>query len=421
MHIAIITAGGAGMFCGSCMHDNTWAKALRAAGVEVSLIPLYTPIRVEEEDQTSSPVFFGGINTYLEGQYPWWNRIPRFLTRWLDSPTIIKLATRRAISTDARDLGAMTLSMVQGEEGPHRTAGEELAAYVSHLKPDVVCFSNALLCGSLRALKQVHTGPVYCVLQGDDIFLDGLVEPYRSQVMSLMSERSADFDGFITHSDYYRDYMSRYLQLPLGRFRQLPLTLDAAPHDGQPKGQTGQPPTIGYFARICPEKGLDRLLQAVLLLRKRIPNVRLRAGGYLGAQHQSYFQDILQVAAPMGNDFEYIGSPDEKSEKIEFLKTLDVFSVPTIYHEPKGIYVLEAWANGLPVVLPAHGAFPQLVESTGGGLLVPPDSPEQLADALERLLTNDSLRLELANRGHAGVRQNHSPDKLAEATRTLFG
>jgi glycosyltransferase involved in cell wall biosynthesis len=421
MHIAIITAGGAGMFCGSCMHDNTWAKALRAAGVEVSLIPLYTPIRVEEEDQTSSPVFFGGINTYMEGQFGWWSRIPRILTRWLDSPTVIRLATRRAISTDARDLGAMTLSMVEGEQGPHRRAGEELAMYVSHLKPDIVCFSNALLCGSLRALKQVHQGPVYCVLQGDDIFLDGLIEPYRSQVMSLMSKRSADFDGYITHSDYYRDFMARYLSLPLDRFRQLPLTLDSAPHDGQPKAVIGHPPTIGYFARICPEKGLDRLVQAVLRLRQRIPNVRLRAGGYLGLQHQSYFNDIVQAAAPLGKDFEYIGSPEDKSEKIEFLKTLDVLSVSTIYHEPKGIYVLEAWANGLPVVLPAHGAFPQLVESTGGGLLVPPDSPEQLADALERVLTNDSLRLELAQRGHAGVRLNHSPEKLAQATMSLFG
>ena len=152
MHIAIITAGGAGMFCGSCIHDNTWAKALRAAGVEVSLIPLYTPIRVDDEDQTSSKVFFGGINTYLEDRFRWWNRVPRFLTRWLDSPAIIRMVTQRAISTDARELGAMTVSMIEGEHGPHRRAGEELSEYITHLKPDIVCFSNALLSGTLRTL-----------------------------------------------------------------------------------------------------------------------------------------------------------------------------------------------------------------------------------------------------------------------------
>ena len=91
---------------------------------------------------------------------------------------------------------------------------------------------------------------------------------------------------------------------------------------------------------------------------------------YLGPQNQSYFNEVVRQAAPLGKDFEYIGSPDSQREKIEFLKSLDVFCLPTVYREPKGLPVLEAWANGLPVVLPAHGAFPELVASTGGGLLV---------------------------------------------------
>ena len=421
MHIAIVTAGGAGMFCGSCIHDNTWARALLADGVDVSLIPLYTPIRVDEEDQTSSPVFFGGINTYLQDRFSWWSRVPRLLTRWLDSPNVIRLVTRRAVSTDARELGAMTVSMIEGEDGPHRRAGEELAAYISLLKPDVVCFSNALLSGSLRTIRQSFSGPIHCILQGDDIFLDGLVEPYRGWAMTLLAKRAAEFDGFITHSDYYRDHMAGYLNLPVAKFRQLPLAIDCTPHDGQPKSKCGDPPTIGYFARICPEKGLDRLVQAVLLLRQRLPNVRLRAGGYLAAHHRSYFDKVVRSAAPLGDAFEYIGSPAEQRDKIEFLKSLDVFSVPTVYREPKGIYVLEAWANGVPVVLPAHGAFPQLVESTGGGLLVAPDSPEQLADALERVLTNESLRMDLAQHGHSGVRSHHGLETLARSTTTLFG
>ena len=420
MHIAIITAGGAGMFCGSCMHDNSWAKGLRAAGAEVSLIPMYTPIRVDEADQTSTPVFFGGINCYLNDRFGWWQRVPRFLTRWLDSPSIIRRATKGAVSNDAKLLGSMTVSMLRGEEGPHRQAGEELVAYVQQLQPDVVCFSNSMLCSTLRTLKQDFTGRTYCVLQGDDIFLDGLIEPYRSQVLDLLSERAADFDGFLTHSAYYRDYMAEYLSQPVGKFHLLPLAIDCSVHDGRPKPSVGDPPTVGYFARICPEKGLDRLVEAVLLLRQRLPNVRLRAGGYLGAQHRAYFDGVCRQAAPLGDAFEYIGSPETKAEKIEFLKSLDVFSVPTAYREPKGLYVLEAWANGLPVVLPRHGAFPELVTSTGGGLLVEPGNSQALADGLERILTSANLRAALAEQGHAGVRREHDLTSLARATLTTL-
>ncbi len=420
MHVAIITAGGAGMFCGSCMHDNAWARSLRAAGVEVSLIPMYTPIRVDEADQTSSPVFYGGMNVYLSDRFSWWRRVPRLFTRWLDAPGIIRRATNGAVSNDAKLLGTMTVSMLRGEEGPHRQAGEELAEYVRQLRPDIVCFSNALLCPPLRVLKRTFTGPTLCVLQGDDIFLDGLVEPYRSQVLALLRERVADFDGFLTHSDYYRDYMAEYLQQPVAKFHRLPLAIDCAAHDGLPKSVVDDPPTVGYFARICPEKGLDQLIEAVLLLRQRLPNVKLRAGGYLGPQNQSYFNEVVRQAAPLGNDFEYIGSPDSQREKIEFLKSLDLFCLPTAYREPKGLPVLEAWANGLPVVLPAHGAFPELVTSTGGGLLVEPGDSTALAAALERLLTNEALRAELAEHGHAGVRREHDLTTLARATGTLF-
>ena len=420
MHLAIITAGGAGMFCGSCMHDNTWARALHRASVEVSLIPLYTPIRVDEEDQTSSPIFYGGINTYLNDHYAIWRMIPRFLTRWLDSPSIIQLVTRRAISADAAELGSMTATMLLGESGPHRQSGEELAEFVAKLQPDLVCFSNSILCGSLRALRRRFSGPVYCVLQGDDVFLDGLIEPYRHQVMARLIERAAEFDGFVVHSPFYRDYIATYLNLPREKFIELPLAIDCSKHDGIPKPDLGNPPTVGYFARICREKGLDLLVQSVLRLKQQIPDIRLRAGGYLSPQNQAYLDEVRRLAAPLGDAFEYIGSPETHSEKVAFFKSIDVFCVPARFQEPKGLYVLEAWANGLPVVLPNHAAFPDLVESTGGGILAEHENPESIAGALAQVLTRSDLRQSLALAGHEGVRRRHNMDSLADATSRLL-
>ncbi len=420
MHLAIITAGGAGLFCGSCMHDNTWARALHQDGVEVSLIPLYTPIRVDEEDQTSSPVFFGGINIYLNDHFPIWQRVPRFLTRWLDSPALIRWATRGAVSNDATELGSMTATMLLGETGPHRQAGEELAEYVFSLKPDLVCFSNSLLCGSLRAVRKRYSGKIYCILQGDDLFLDGLVDPFREIALTRLKERAAEFDGFIVHSLFYRDYMAKYLNLPEDKFVHLPLAIDCSKHDGTPKPELGSPPTIGYFARICPEKGLEFLVKSVLTLQQSIPDVRLKVGGYLGPQNQYYFDHIRRLAQPLKDAFEFVGSPATHTEKVSFLKSLDVFSVPAQFNEPKGLYVLEAWANGIPVVLPNRAAFPSLIESTHGGLLANADDPSSLSDCLQQILQDSELRWKLANFGYTGVRERHDLSSLATATKQLW-
>src|SRR5262245_47215530 len=129
MHIALITAGGAGMFCGSCMHDNTLARALMAAGHEVSLIPTYTPIRVDERDASRHQVFLGGINVYLDAAVPLWQRLPRAFVRWLDAPGVIRLVSRIGISANARKLGRLTVALLEGDHGPQAREIDELADF----------------------------------------------------------------------------------------------------------------------------------------------------------------------------------------------------------------------------------------------------------------------------------------------------
>jgi glycosyltransferase involved in cell wall biosynthesis len=422
MHIAIVTAGGAGMFCGSCMHDNTWARALMAAGHEVTLIPTYTPIRVDEQNLAVSEVFLGGINVYLDYKLPLWRRIPRPLVRWLDSPAVIGLCTRFGVSNDAARLGPLTLAMLDGERGPNAREIAEFADFLRDLAPDAIVFSNALLVGALRTLRERcgHDSRIYCMLQGDDIFLMDLPEKYRARAIAAIHERCRDFDGFLTHSRYYRDYMSRLLTLPADRFHHVPLGIDVNAHDGRPAARNNERFTVGYFARVCPEKGLHRLVDAFRILHERHPNTRLVAGGYLGKRDRRYFKGVLKSAGPLGEAFDYVGSPEMHAAKSALLRSFDVLSVPTEYHEPKGLPVLEALANGTPVVQPRHGAFPELIEATGGGLLVEPNDPQELADALESLMLDPDRRIELARAGHANVRRHFTESALAAASAAVF-
>ncbi len=420
MRIAIVTAGGAGMFCGSCMHDNTWARGLLALGLEVTLIPTYTPIRVDEANASLERVFFGGLNVYFNGRFKFWKYVPRFVQRWVDQPAVIQWATQRAVTNDARELGALTLSMLAGEHGPHKAAGAELAAYLSdELRPDVVIFSNALLSGVVPQLRDRFRGLVLCTLQGDDVFLDSLPADVRQPAIERISQHARQFDGYLTHTRFYRDYMAQYLRLPVDQFHVLPLGIDLTGHTGEPRLRQDHPYTVGYFARIAPEKGLHHLAEGFKLLKSRIPESQLRIGGYLPPQHQGYLDQVLNSLKDERTAVQYIGSPPHHQGKVEFFHSIDVLSVPTEFLEPKGLYVLEAMANGVPVVQPDQGAFPELLAATAGGKLVPPRDPVALANALEEF-ADPETRLLTAQRGWHAVRQNHTIEVAATSTLSLL-
>jgi len=429
LKIAYITAGAAGMYCGSCMHDNTLARALTRRGVDVQLIPLYTPIRTDEDDVSVDKVFFGGVNVFLQQKSSLFRWLPRFFDRLLDSPRLIRWATASASKTDAKMLGELTVSVLRGNSGHQRKEVGKLADYLSKAdRPHIVNFSNMMIAGCGPALKERLGVPLLVTLQGDDIFLDELPEPYKSQAFSEIRRLVQEIDGFIVNSRYYADYMADYFSIPPEKLHITPLCLDTADFhefvNGSPrKIDTALPPTIGYLARLAPEKGLHLLVDAFTELRRRpdMDQAQLRIAGYLGDNNRPYAEEQFKRLEKAGlqDAYEYLGAVDRPG-KIEFLKGIDLLSTPTLYREPKGLFVLEALAAGVPVVQPSHGAFPELLEATGGGRLFAPEDAGQLANAMHALLVDHEGRRALGETGRQTVHQQFHADAMAESMLQIY-
>jgi len=417
LRIVQITPGAGRMFCGACLRDNALVTALRQLGHAALMAPLYLPLTLDEEDQSAGrPIFFSGINVYLEQQSALFRHAPAWLHQALASPTLLKWASGAAAKTSSMDLGGMTLSMLRGEEGNQARELEQLIDWLRAEKPDVVSLSNALLAGMARRIKAALRVPVLCSLQGEDWFLDALPSPDRELAWQTAAERAADVDLFIAPSRYFADLMQRRLKLAPERVRVLPNGLNLDGYAAAPRISDVQPPVLGYFARMCREKGLETLVNAFIVLKKRgrAGNLKLRIGGSCGPADQIFVDELrarLQERSLLA-DVEFCPNLS-RADKQAFLRSLSVFSVPAVYGEAFGLYVIEALACGVPVVQPRHAAFPELIAATGGGLLCAPGDEPALADAIESLLLDPARARSLGEAGQKAVREQFDIETMA--------
>ncbi len=423
MKIAYITAGAGGMYCGSCLRDNTLAAALMDAGHDVLLIPTYTPTRTDERNVSLNRVFLGGINVYLQQHFELFRRTPWILDRLLDFPPLLRLTTRWGMSVDPARLGRLTVSMLHGTDGFQR---KEILRFVRFLaqevSPEIINLPNSLLIALAPAIKAETKAPICCTLQGEDLFLEGLGEPYRGESLRMIREHAAHVDAFIAVSSFGAQSMAEYLGIERNRIHVVPLGIN---FDGYIRGKVAdaEPFTIGYLARIAPEKGLHVLCESYRRLRSRagLPSSRLWAAGYLAPQHRPYLADIRKKMESWGlsGHFRYHGELD-RNRKLAFLQHLSAFSVPGPYADPKGLFLLEAMAAGIPVVQPRSGAFTEMVEATGGGILVEPGNPDALADGILHLWNNPDMRWKLGSKGYEGVRAHYTSARMSEQALNVY-
>lgn len=417
MNIAILAAGAGDMYCGSCLRDSATASALKRRGHQVTLVPLYTPVRTDGENVSLPDVFYGGLNVYLQNATGLFRHTPRALDWVLDRPWLLRAAGNWGAQTTPESVADLTAAIIQGEAGSTRKELNRLLDFLKQdVHPQVVSLPNLMFIGMADAIRKTLNVPVICELTGEDIFLDAMSEPNRHRLRAMIRERAGDVTRFISMTDYYANRMAEYMDVSRDRIDVVPTGLASDFLKPVVKRQNSVP-TVGYLARICPEKGLDRLLAAMRLVQQMpgLENVKVIGAGYFGARDQKWFNSLKQLfdGTPLKDSFQFLGEVD-RAEKIRMLDSIDVFSVPTSYPEAKGIYIIEALARGVPVVQPAHGSFPELINQTGGGVLVPPDDPTALAEAIAGLLRDPARREQLSRAGRAAVEASLTEDQMAD-------
>ena len=415
-----LTAGAGGMFCGSCLNDNTLARGLTKLKVDVVLVPTYTPITTDEEDVSIDKVFFGGINVFLQQKFPPIRLLPAVFDRLLNHPQLIRWATQKDIQANPEMLGEMTVSMLKGSAGFQKKEVRRLLDYLSDEKPQVVNFTNTLIAGCAPEIKRKLNVPIVVTLQGDDIFLDYITEKHRDQCIQQIARLSDSIDAYVVHSEYYGEYMCERLGIPKEKVSVIKLGIEHT--DFRAINSTeDDPKCIGYLARLTPDKGFHVLVDAFIRLRQQRDDVKLCIAGWLGTEHKTFADEQFEklIAAGFQDCYEYAGVVDRQA-KVEFLSQLDIFTVPTSYREPKGRFALEAMACGIPMVLPEHGAFPELIADSESGVLVRPDDPEHLAEQLNSLLDDEPRRKTLGDAGRRAVLEHRSAEAMAKQTLDLY-
>lgn len=422
MRIAFVAAGAANMICGSCLRDNAVALALKRLGQDAHIIPLYTPLRIDRDAMEPEPVFLGGANIYLQERFGFFRRFAWF-DRALDSRFVMSLLGKASGAVDAERLGPLTVATLQGESGPLRKEFVRFARWLAEeFKPEIVNLPNSMLIGAAREIRARTGAPVVCSLTGEDLFIEALKEPFKSRAIEALRERAREVDAFIAIGRYYAERMAELLDVAPDRIHVASTGLDPRGF-GRTSERVERPFTIGYLARIAPEKGLHQLVEALAELRAMpgAETARVRAAGWISPAGRRYLKECQEALSRRGlaDAFEYIGEVTFE-EKVRFLDSIDVLSTPTVYREPKALFALEALAHGVPIVQPAHGVFPELIEATGGGLLYEPGDARAHARALYELAMDPERRDRMGRAGREVVLERYTDERMARATLEIY-
>ena len=422
--VYIITGSGGSFYCANCYRDMLFLRAIRKVpGIKASAVPLYLPPdEINSESGFDKEVFFGAISMFLREKVKFMKNMPAFMDKFFDSKSLLKIAARQAGTTRPRGYEGLTLNMI---EGGNAFRNDEVDRLVKHLskdgKPDIIHLSNALIIGIAKHIKKRIDVKIVCSLLNEDDWIDEMDEPYRSQAWRMIAKEAMNVDSFITPSRYFKQLITERTGLDGSNINIVPLGFD--PEFQIPLKDQSRAPAIGFFSRVNYHNGFDKLVDSFIDLKIRdvLPGLTLNiCGGFTGDDKQfisSQFKKIrehgFRKSVKIFNEF-------HGEKKMEFFNSVDVISVPVRKYDGYGLYILEANSAGIPVVQPATGAFPEIIEMTGGGIIYSPDTVEELSSSLLRLMTDMKKVKYLGESGYKRVRSELSMEKMSSGLAVVY-
>ena len=422
--VYLITGSGGTFYCGNCYRDMLYVRAIRKVpGIKVEAIPLYLPPdRKTTGNEIDKHVFFGAISLFLREKVPLFSKMPGFFDKVFDNGPMLKMASRLSGTTRTEGLEDITLHMIEGDNAFRKHEVDRLVRYLTRDgKPDVIHLSNALIIGLARQLKRRINVKIVCSLLNEDDWIEEMAEPFRSKAWKLIAAEASSIDTFITPSRYYRDFFIRKTGLPGNNISVVPLGFD--PGITPVFAEKQHSPSIGYLCRVNQMNGFDKIVDAFIRLKStsNFKDLTLHVcGGYTGDDKQFIREQIAKLREHGFKSSVKIYPEFQGNAKQEFFSNIDVMSVPVRKTDGYGLYILEANSAGVPVVQPATGAFSEILEITGGGVIYSPDTVEDLSMNLDKLLLDKELRYKLSVNGKKGVSENLSLEKMASNLSDIY-
>ena len=406
----IVPGSGDSFYCGNCFRDNLQASALRKAGHEVMIMPLYLPFKYPSF-QADTPLFFPATSFYAAEKFFKKGKMPRWISRILESKLMLRIAASFSGTTSAAGLEGMTLSMIHGADAVFTEQVNIMLDWIeNHEKPDLIHLSTTLLIGVAKAIKQRVNIPMVCSLQDEEVWIDSMEQKYLQEAWQGISENTEYINKFITTSEFYKNIITaRIPQITNVEVVYPGVDVSKYASDAYPAD-----PVIGFFYRMNRENGLDILVDAFVKLKKRdtVKNLKLKIAGGYTAQDRRFLKKMKRILQPCMNDVDLCSTYDPERHA-DFYKQISIICVPITFNESVGLYLCEAFAAGRPAVEPATGSFSEITGEAG--IVYSPNSSDALADAIEKLLTNPALYRHCCERAKELSKSRYNDDIMAES------